>query len=69
LTPTDELLRLPGGEGQRVVVFHAEPGSPSDAALRLLANLTLNLDRHADSDPAKPHSRWIDLISLAALLP
>jgi hypothetical protein len=34
------LLWLTDGEGQRVVMFHAEPGSPSDAALRLLADLT-----------------------------
>ncbi|REK91264.1 XRE family transcriptional regulator [Streptomyces inhibens] len=37
LTLTDELLTLPDDPGQRVVIYHAEPGSPSAAALRLLA--------------------------------
>ncbi|MEC3975246.1 helix-turn-helix domain-containing protein [Amycolatopsis sp. H20-H5] len=36
LTLADELLRLPDDEGQRLVVFNAEPGSPSEAALKLL---------------------------------
>ncbi|MFJ8312076.1 MULTISPECIES: helix-turn-helix transcriptional regulator [unclassified Streptomyces] len=39
LTLTNELLELPHDEGQRVAVFNAEPGSPSDAALRLLAEV------------------------------
>ncbi|MEU8917865.1 helix-turn-helix transcriptional regulator [Streptomyces nigrescens] len=36
LTLTDELLTLPDDPGQRVVIYHAEPGSPSAGALRLL---------------------------------
>ncbi|MBB6548532.1 helix-turn-helix transcriptional regulator [Nonomuraea rubra] len=35
-----EFMTLPNDEGQRVAVFNAEPGSPSEAALRLLAGLT-----------------------------
>ncbi|OMI33159.1 XRE family transcriptional regulator [Streptomyces sparsogenes DSM 40356] len=34
-----ELLTLPADEGQRVAVMNAEPGSPSEEALRLLADL------------------------------
>ncbi|MEV0696730.1 helix-turn-helix transcriptional regulator [Saccharopolyspora sp. NPDC050389] len=40
LTLNDELLRLPDDEGQRIAVFNAEPGSSSEAALNLLADLT-----------------------------
>ncbi|MFG2139653.1 helix-turn-helix domain-containing protein [Streptomyces sp. NPDC048650] len=36
LTLTDEGLMLPDDAGQRVVIFHAAPGSPSAGALRLL---------------------------------
>ncbi|GAA3096294.1 helix-turn-helix domain-containing protein [Streptomyces echinatus] len=32
-----ESLDLPGSEGQRLIAYTAEPGTPSDAALRLLA--------------------------------
>ncbi|MEU4228050.1 helix-turn-helix transcriptional regulator [Nonomuraea sp. NPDC026600] len=35
-----EFMVLPDDEGQRVAVFNAEPGSPSEAALRMLADLT-----------------------------
>jgi transcriptional regulator with XRE-family HTH domain len=35
-----EFMALPNDEGQRVAVFNAEPGSASEAALRLLADLT-----------------------------
>lgn len=35
-----EFMTLPNDEGQRVAVFNAEPGSPSESALRLLADLT-----------------------------
>ncbi|MGO4757320.1 hypothetical protein AB4212_53425, partial [Streptomyces sp. 2MCAF27] len=35
-----ELLALPEDEGQRVAVMNAEPGTPSEEALRLLADLT-----------------------------
>lgn len=39
LTLRDELLQLPDDEGQRVVVYNAEPDSASEAALKLLATL------------------------------
>ncbi|MEV6072251.1 helix-turn-helix transcriptional regulator [Nocardia sp. NPDC052001] len=35
-----ELMALPNDDGQRLAVFNAEPGSPSESALRLLAGLT-----------------------------
>ncbi|GAA2209547.1 helix-turn-helix transcriptional regulator [Nonomuraea monospora] len=35
-----EFMTLPDDEGQRVAVYNAEPGSPSEAALQLLATLT-----------------------------
>ncbi|AXB47801.1 helix-turn-helix transcriptional regulator [Amycolatopsis albispora] len=37
LTLTDELLPLPDSDGQRLVLFYAEPGSPSEAGLRELS--------------------------------
>ncbi|WP_341483749.1 hypothetical protein [Streptomyces endophytica] len=36
LTLADELLTLPDDPGQRVVIYHAEPGSASAGALRRL---------------------------------
>ncbi|MEU9021310.1 helix-turn-helix transcriptional regulator [Actinomadura sp. NPDC048394] len=39
MTLTTELLRTPDDEGQGVVVFQAEPGSPSSERLRRLASL------------------------------
>ncbi|GGU46099.1 transcriptional regulator [Streptomyces albospinus] len=36
LTLTDEVLTLPDDAGQRVVIYHAQPGSPSAAALHRL---------------------------------
>ncbi|MFS8097934.1 helix-turn-helix transcriptional regulator [Lentzea alba] len=39
LTLTNEMLVLPDDDGQRLAVFNAEPGSPSAAALDLLAGL------------------------------
>lgn len=47
LTLSDELLTLPDDDGQRLVVFTAAPGSPSAAALGLLAEL-------AAGDSGKP---------------
>lgn len=35
-----ENLCIPGPSGQRLIAYTAEPGSPSDAALRLLAEVT-----------------------------
>ena len=37
-----ELMVLPDDDGQRVAVFNAEPGSPSEEALRLLADLAIS---------------------------
>ncbi|MFI5714613.1 helix-turn-helix transcriptional regulator [Nocardia sp. NPDC051750] len=45
-----EFMTLPNDEGQRVAVFNAEPGSPSEAALRMLAELTT-------TTPAPPSTR------------
>ncbi|WP_344943343.1 helix-turn-helix transcriptional regulator [Actinomadura miaoliensis] len=42
---TAEFMTLPNDDGQRVAVFNAEPGSPSEAALRLLAGLTTTAPR------------------------
>ncbi len=41
LALTDELLRLPDDHGQGVVIFTAEPNSPSAAALALLADTAM----------------------------
>ncbi|WP_433716270.1 helix-turn-helix transcriptional regulator [Nocardia sp. CA-084685] len=35
-----EFMTLPNDKGQRVAVFNAEPDSPSEAALRILSDLT-----------------------------
>ena len=40
LTPNSEVMELVQDRGQRLFIYTAEPGSPSDAALRLLAGLT-----------------------------
>lgn len=40
MTLANELMDLPFDQGQRVSVFNAEPGSPSDAALRLLIGMS-----------------------------
>ncbi|APU15407.1 helix-turn-helix domain-containing protein [Actinoalloteichus fjordicus] len=41
LTLTDELMTLPDDDGQRLILFHARPGSSSAAALTLLAELSM----------------------------
>lgn len=46
-----EFMTLPNDEGQRVAVFNAEPGSPSAAALRILADLTATTGASADHLP------------------
>lgn len=45
LTLANELLVLPDDDGQRLALFHAEPGSPSEAALDLLTGLITSSDR------------------------
>ncbi|MEV1003937.1 helix-turn-helix transcriptional regulator [Nonomuraea sp. NPDC050202] len=47
-----EFMVLPNDEGQRVAVYNAEPGSPSEAALRLLADLTATGRAPGTSSPA-----------------
>ncbi|MEU4578388.1 helix-turn-helix transcriptional regulator [Nonomuraea sp. NPDC023979] len=42
-----EFMTLPDDEGQRVAVFNAAPGSPSEAALRLLATRSTTVARTA----------------------
>ncbi|MFE9394451.1 helix-turn-helix transcriptional regulator [Streptomyces flavidovirens] len=44
LTLSYETLRLPDDPEQCLVTFHAEPGSPSQDSLRLLANWGANVD-------------------------
>jgi transcriptional regulator with XRE-family HTH domain len=44
-----EKLALPGAPGQMLVTYHAQPGSPSDERLQLLAHLAFTAD-HADAD-------------------
>ncbi|MCO6004613.1 helix-turn-helix transcriptional regulator [Actinoallomurus purpureus] len=39
-TLSEEVMPLPDDQGQRVMVWNAEPDSPSEAALRLLADLS-----------------------------
>jgi hypothetical protein len=60
-------MTLPGGADQRIIAYAAEPGSPSDAALRLLASLTLPTDAplpdHDAAGPAaaggEPSDAWL----------
>jgi transcriptional regulator with XRE-family HTH domain len=45
LTLGEEIMQLVQDAGQRVVLYSADPGSPSEAALRLLAGLTAEQSR------------------------
>jgi transcriptional regulator with XRE-family HTH domain len=47
LTLHDELLQLPGDEGQRMIVINAAPGSPSEAGLILLEEFSTAAGRPA----------------------
>lgn len=47
LTLRDEMLKLPDDEGQRVVIYNAEPGSASAAALHLLGDAFTKLANRA----------------------
>jgi transcriptional regulator with XRE-family HTH domain len=42
VTLSDEMLELPGDEGQRVIVLNAEPDSASEAALKLLGGVAVS---------------------------
>jgi transcriptional regulator with XRE-family HTH domain len=52
---TFQSLTLPGSGDQRMIAYSAEPGTPSEAALRLLASLS-NPDRQAAAPDAQPAS-------------
>ncbi|MEO6090722.1 MAG: helix-turn-helix transcriptional regulator [Umezawaea sp.] len=54
LTLANELLVLPDDDGQRMALFHAQPDSASEAALKLLADL-----HHVgtDREPSEHHLR------------
>jgi transcriptional regulator with XRE-family HTH domain len=45
LTLSEEVMELVQDTGQRIVIYSAEPGSPSEAALRLLAGITAEQTR------------------------
>ncbi|MCO5969476.1 helix-turn-helix transcriptional regulator [Actinoallomurus soli] len=51
LTLSEEVMPLPDDRGQRVMVWTAEPGSPSAAALRLLADLSAETADHPETAP------------------
>lgn len=53
LTLNEEVMELVQDEGQRLVVFTAEPGSPSEAGLRLLAGLAAEEHGRATASPAR----------------
>ncbi|HMK98067.1 MAG TPA: hypothetical protein VK425_11010, partial [Acidimicrobiales bacterium] len=50
LTLAYEGLDLPGDNGQRILVYTAEPGSPSEEALNLLASWSST----PDDSPVEP---------------
>ena len=52
LTLSYEALELPGDGGQRILVYTAEPDSPSQEALNLLASWTATPD-HAPVDEVR----------------
>jgi hypothetical protein len=53
LTLTYEAMHLPNDPGQRILVYTAEPATPSAEALRLLASWTAT----ADEGSTKPADR------------
>ena len=54
-TLSDEALELPDDGGQRILVYRAEPGSPSDATPSLLGSwAATSSDVHANTDPLSP---------------
>ncbi|MFI6728637.1 helix-turn-helix transcriptional regulator [Streptomyces sp. R-74717] len=58
MTLNNELMDLSNDKGQRMAVFTAEPGSPSAAALQLLADLsteTFTPQQEQDHVPARKH--------------
>ena len=53
LTLADEALDLPGDAGQRVFVYTAEPGTPSQEALDLLASWSSAPSERSATEPAE----------------
>lgn len=53
-----ETLVIPGTPGQRLIAYTAEPGSPSDAALRLVGSATAGLASAGATPPSavRPHA-------------
>ncbi len=52
LTLTYDALELPAGPGQTIVAYTAEPGSPSEQALNLLASWAAAQNEAPPSHPA-----------------
>jgi hypothetical protein len=54
----EEVMKLSQDESQRLVIFSAEPDSPSEAGLRLLTGLTAGAeqDRAVEQDRAQASS-------------
>ena len=55
LTLAYEALELAGDTGQRILVYSAEPGSPTDHALQLLASWTTTPSARKLASPATHH--------------
>ena len=53
LTVTYEVLTVNGAEGQQLVVYHTEPGSPSERALNLLAAMIADEPGAARGNPRR----------------
>ncbi|MEV5711051.1 helix-turn-helix transcriptional regulator [Actinoallomurus sp. NPDC052274] len=53
LTLSEEVMPLPDDRGQRVMVWSAEPGSPSAAALRLLTEVSAETTDRPETAPAR----------------
>ena len=51
LTLSEEAMELNQDEGQRLALFSAEPGTPSEAGLRLLAGLTAEAEQYRAPAP------------------
>ncbi|MFD3583252.1 helix-turn-helix transcriptional regulator [Streptomyces sp. NPDC058683] len=51
-----EKLLIPGAEGQTLITYHTQPGSPSEERLRLLASMNAP-DQAGDTRAATDHTR------------
>jgi len=56
LSLNEEIMHLVQDQGQRLVIYSADPGSPSEAGLRLLARLTAEHapERALPQEPSRP---------------